>query len=50
MPKDSPGRIAYYIGWEIVNDYMENNPRLTLEALMQNTESQEILQQSGYKP
>lgn len=50
MPKDSPGRIAYYIGWKIVNDYMENNPKLTLEALMQNTQSQEILQQSGYKP
>jgi len=50
MPKDSPGRIAYYIGGKIVNDYMENNPKLTLEALMQNTQSQEILQQSGYKP
>ena len=50
MPKDSPGRIAYYIGWKIVNSYMKNNPRLTLAALMQNTQSQEILQQSGYKP
>ena len=50
MPKDSPGRIAYFVGWKIVNDYMENNPNLSLQALMQNTNSQEILQQSRYKP
>lgn len=50
MPKDSPGRLAYYIGWRIVNDYMEKNPNLSLGALMQNTNSQQILQESGYKP
>ncbi|MEE2699869.1 MAG: hypothetical protein VYD71_00705 [Bacteroidota bacterium] len=50
MPKDSPGRIAYYIGWNIVNDYMGNNPTLSLQALIQNINAQEILQQSGYKP
>ena len=50
MPKDAPGRIAYFVGWKIVNDYMENNPTSSLQALMQNTNSQEILQQSGYKP
>lgn len=50
MPKDSPGRIACFVGWKIVNDYLENNPNSSLQALMQNTNSQEILQQSGYKP
>lgn len=50
MPQDSPGRIAYFIGWKIVNDYMENNPNLSLQTLMENTNAQEILQQSGYKP
>ncbi|MBC8265934.1 MAG: hypothetical protein H8E84_03120 [Flavobacteriales bacterium] len=50
MPKESPGRIAYWMGWQIVADYMESNPNLTLEELIQNTQSQEILQQSGYKP
>ncbi len=50
MPKDSPGRIAYFVGWKIVNDYMKNNSNSSLQALMQNTNSQEILQQSRYKP
>lgn len=50
MPKDSPGRIAYFMGWKIVNDYMDSNPSLSLQTLMQNINAQEILQQSGYKP
>ena len=50
MTNKSPGRIAYWLGWKIVYEYTENNPNLTLEQLMQNTNAQQILQQSGYKP
>ncbi len=50
MLNKSPGRIAYWLGWKIVNEYMENNTSVTLIELMQNTKPQEILQQSGYKP
>ena len=50
MTNKSPGRIAYWLGWKIVYEYIENNKNLTLEQLMQNTDAQQILQQSGYKP
>ena len=50
MSNKSPGRIAYWLGWKIVNEYMENNTSVTLIELMQNINAQEILQQSGYKP
>ena len=50
MTNKSPGRIAYWLGWKIVYEYTENNKNLTLEQLMQNTDAQQILQQSGYKP
>ena len=50
MSNKSPGRIAYWLGWKIVDEYMANNTSLTLEKLMQNINAQEILQQSGYKP
>ena len=50
MSNKSPGRIAYWLGWKIVYEYIENNKNLTLEQLMQNTDAQQILQQSGYKP
>ena len=50
MPKESPGRIAYWMGWNIVEAYMNKNKNTTIEQLMENTNSQEILRQSGYKP
>ena len=50
MPKESPGRIAYWMGWNIVEAYMNNNKNITVEQLMENTNPQEILRQSGYKP
>ncbi len=47
---DSPGRMGAFIGWKIVQAYMENNPEVSLQMLMQDTDSQTILNKSGYKP
>lgn len=47
---DSPGRIGTYIGWKIVQQYMEKHPEVSLAELMQTTDSQIILNKSGYKP
>lgn len=46
----SPGRMGAFIGWKIVQAYMENNPEVSLQMLMQETDSQAILNKSGYKP
>ena len=46
----APGRMGAFIGWKIVQAYMENNPDVTLKDLMQNIDSQLILNKSGYKP
>jgi len=50
FPEGSPGRIGHYLGWQIVKAYMAKNPKITLEQLMQQTDAQEILNQSKYKP
>ena len=50
MPNDSPGRIAYFIGWNIVNAYMVNNKNVSLNQLMNNSDYHNILQKSKYKP
>jgi hypothetical protein len=49
ISKDCPPRIAAYIGWQVVRAYMDKNPKVTLEQLM-NTEAQIILSKSKYKP
>lgn len=50
IPKDSPGRLGQWVGWQIVRNYMNENPNMTLEQLMLNQNSQDILARSKYKP
>jgi uncharacterized protein YneF (UPF0154 family) len=50
MPKESPGKIGRWIGWRLVEQYMNQNPEITLDELMKNQNFQEIVKQSGYKP
>ncbi|MBR4912975.1 MAG: hypothetical protein IKZ54_09080 [Bacteroidales bacterium] len=47
---DSPGRLGYFIGFQIVQSYMKNHPGTTLKELMKMTDSQKFLKDSGYKP
>jgi len=48
--KESPARTSDFIGWGIVKKYMNNNKEITLKELMDETDSQEILSKSRYKP
>ena len=49
IDNDSPGRTACWMGWQIVKSYL-NNTTTTLEELIVNTNAQEILTKSNYKP
>ena len=48
--KESPARTGVWIGWHIVRKYMENNPNVTFEDLMKESDPQMILSRSKYKP
>ncbi|WMJ71816.1 gliding motility lipoprotein GldB [Cytophagaceae bacterium ABcell3] len=45
-----PGRIGRWIGWQIVKKYMEKNPDVTLQQLMEEQDAQKIFKLSKYKP
>lgn len=47
---NSPGRTGVWLGWQIVRSYMNQNETITLTELMNNSNYQEILSQSGYYP
>lgn len=50
MPKESPGRTAHYIGYQIVKSYLEKT-NATIQDLVKNSVSvDDILQKSKYKP
>lgn len=50
FPKESPARLGYFVGWQIVKAYMEKHPEITLAQLCNETDAQKILTESGYKP
>lgn len=45
-----PGRIGQWLGWRIVSKYMKENPKVTLQELMLDTDAKKIFTQSKYKP
>jgi hypothetical protein len=49
LSRKSPGKLAVWLGWQIVRSYMDNN-NVTLNELMVNKDPQNILNKSGYKP
>lgn len=49
MGNDSPGAIGVFVGWQIVKKYMEKNPSLSLNELL-NADNRKIFEDSKYKP
>lgn len=50
LSRQSPARLGIWLGWQIVNDYMKNNPETNLQELFQLNDSQQLLHKSAYKP
>jgi gliding motility-associated lipoprotein GldB len=48
--KEAPGRIAAWVGWQIVRAYMAEHQEVTLPQLLAETSAQKILDGSKYKP
>lgn len=49
MPQESPGNIGLFVGWRIVEKYLEKHPGTTIQQLMK-TEAKIIFNESRYKP
>lgn len=50
FPEGSPGRIGHWVGWQIVKAYMKQNPKTSIQQLMNEQNAQKILNKSKYKP
>lgn len=50
MPKESPGKVGAWLGWQIVKAYMQKHPQTTLKQLIAIRDGQKILTESNYKP
>ena len=50
FPDGSPGRTGWWVGWQIVRSFMDNNPDISLPQLMQEMTARQVLDNSGYNP
>lgn len=50
FPDGSPGRTGWWIGWQIVRHFMQNNPDVTVKQLMEDLAPRQVLDNSGYNP
>jgi hypothetical protein len=50
LSKEAPPRIGHWVGWQIIRQYMRNNPEVTMEQLVNEDDAQKILTRSKYKP
>jgi hypothetical protein len=48
--RNSPGRAAVWLGWQIINRYMNRNIDVSLPVLMKENDYQKILRLSKYRP
>ncbi len=47
---NSAPKLAVWTGWQIVKQYMDSNPKVSLQQLMTERDEQKILNQSKYHP
>lgn len=50
VSQDSPGRLGTWLGWQIVESYMNKNTNVDLKGLMDENNFQKILEESGFRP
>lgn len=48
--KESPGKAAVWLGYKIIESYLEANKDVTLHQLMQDKDYQKILRKSNFQP
>ncbi len=50
FPDGSPGRTGWWVGWQIVRNFMDNNSDVSIPQLMEELTARQVLDNSGYNP
>jgi hypothetical protein len=50
FPRESPGKIGVWLGYQIIKKYVDQQPNISLKQLFENHNAQQLLSQSKYKP
>jgi hypothetical protein len=50
MPEEAPGRAAAFVGYRIVEAYMERNPKVDLYDLIHTIDNDDLIEEARYRP
>lgn len=50
MPPAAPGRVANWVGWQILKHYLARHPETSLQDLLKETDAQKIMDKARYRP
>lgn len=50
VSQNAPARLGTWVGWQITQSYMQHNPEVTIQQLLEDGDAQAILENSYYKP
>lgn len=50
LDQRAPGRLGVWLGWKIVQAYMEKHPEVSVQELMQKTDAQALFEAARYRP
>ena len=50
ISQECPGRIGYWVGWQVLDAYMQKQPEVSFQDVMKDTDFAKIFRQSKYKP
>ena len=50
ISQSAPSRLGTWVGWQIVDSYMEHNDTITLQSLIAEPDAEKILEYSHYRP
>ncbi|MFY0252631.1 hypothetical protein ACDQ55_01630 [Chitinophaga sp. 30R24] len=50
MPEGSPGKMANFVGWQIIKKYMKEHKEVSLQQLMESKDVTEIFKAAKYRP
>lgn len=50
FPKEAPAQLGFWVGWQIVRSYMQENSEITITQLLEMEDAQLLLRHSKYKP
>jgi len=50
MPPEAPGRVANWIGMQIIKTLIDKHPEISLDKLLEMKDAQKVLEMSKYKP